>query len=97
MVFKWRVIVINKAWRFSWLTFTRDEVSKLKEDGESYTIQTICSSLITLMEEMSQEHSPAILGLDISRNYLSFCQFELDPLIEDVSSFDQNRAEYFLA
>lgn len=97
MVFKWRVIVINKAWRFSWLTFTRDEVSKLKEDGESYTIQTICPTLITLMEEMSQEHSPAILGLDISRNYLSSRQFELDPLIEDVSSFDQNRTEYFLA
>lgn len=96
MGFKWRVIVSNKPWRFSWLTFTRDEVNKLKEDGESYTIHTPCVLPSSqLLEEML--HSAAIWGLDISRTYLSSLQFKLDPLIKDISSFYQNRTEYFLA
>lgn len=34
-----RVIVINKTRRGSWLIFINDEISELKEDGESSVIQ----------------------------------------------------------
>lgn len=48
--------------------------------------------------EMSQEPSTAILGLDdTSRTDLSSLQFKLDPLIEDICSFYQNRTECILA
>lgn len=48
--------------------------------------------------EMSQEPSTAILGLDdTSRTDLSSLQFKLDPLIEDICSFYQKRTECILA
>lgn len=34
-----RVIVLNKTQRGSWLIFIKNEISELKEDGESYVIQ----------------------------------------------------------